>query len=87
MKVVHVTWRDSETSDGWESLEDAIAYVPDMMAHTVGFLLREAEEFIAIAHSWDYENRNYNGRIIIPRSSIVKMEVLCGIDVCSSYHL
>lgn len=77
MKVVHVEWVDSESSMGWESLAE-IESTP-LIAHSVGFLLKECMDFVMLAHSYDFENEHYNGAIRIPKCSILKMSTLCGI--------
>lgn len=77
MRVVHVEWVDSETETGWEPLSSVESR--PLIAHTVGFLLKEADDFVMVAHSFDFENEHYNGAIRIPRCSIVKMSLLCGV--------
>lgn len=77
MKVVHVEWVDSEASVGWEP-RSSITSTP-LIAPTVGFLMKETDEFLLVAHSYDSVNDHFNGGIKIPIVSIVTITVLCGI--------
>lgn len=50
-----------------------------LIAHTVGFMIRESPEYLMIAHSYDKVNDHYNGAIRIPICSVLEMKVLCGL--------
>lgn len=68
---------DSEASVGWEP-RSGITSTP-LIAHTVGFLMKETAEFMLVAHSYDGVNDHFNGGIKIPIVSIVNITILCGI--------
>lgn len=79
MKVVHVEWTDSESSMGWEPRCGSES--GPLIAHSVGFLIRETGEYLLVAHSYDKENDHFNGGIKIPICSVVNVTVLCGIKI------
>lgn len=77
MKVVHITWLDSEADNSWTSL-DAVEGVLEL-THTVGLLVRETKSSLVVAHSHDPATDSVNGLITIPRPAVEKVRTLCRI--------
>lgn len=75
LHVVHVTWIDSETDHGWDEWEPKNE---EGLAHTIGILQGETDNYLVVAHSVD---ENYcNGRIAIPHGSIKDIKTICIIE-------
>jgi hypothetical protein len=77
VKVLHVTWIDSETTHGWEPVTDVSDSA--LSVFSVGFLIKETPEFICLCHSYDTLNENYNGGIKIPIAAIQEVRTICTI--------
>lgn len=77
LRIIYVIWLDSETKDGWEAIENCEKL---SLAHTVGVLVGETDEYLELAHSVDPENEACNGRIKIPHVAIKKARTLCQIQ-------
>jgi hypothetical protein len=77
MRVAHIEWIDSEADIGWEKPE----YESDWLGrcHSVGFVVAETDNYVVLANSVESDHGECNGRISIPRSSILKMRTLCQI--------
>lgn len=69
--LIEVIWDDASTDNGWEPVPDVL--VPELVT-TVGFLVRETQEHILIANS--YDPNHTNGRIQIPIRMVVSRKVL-----------
>lgn len=69
--LIEVIWDDASTDNGWEPVPDQL--VPELVT-TVGFLVRETEQHILIANS--YDPNHTNGRIQIPIRMVVSRKVL-----------
>ena len=63
--LVIIQWDDAESSDGWE--EAPTELIPSI-AISVGFLVRQTENYILLAQS--YDNGHTNGRFQIPKTLI-----------------
>lgn len=68
--IVLVIWTDTITNSGWQTAEkiDDWAKENTWLVHTVGYLIRETEEFVVIAASWAMEEKQYGSLIKIPRA-------------------
>lgn len=64
-----VTWDDAESDDGWE---EAPTTLEAALATSVGFLVRQTQEYILLAQS--YDNGHTNGRFQIPKVNIKDMK-------------
>lgn len=67
-KAMWIRWRDSQTADGWTKRADVGAEKLDV--ETVGFIIREDETSMTLAHS--LSDDSVNGRITIPLECIVE---------------
>ncbi len=77
MKVVHVTWLDSEAFSEWLEV-DSMSHGMDTV-HTVGFLIFETPDAYLIASSFDHGTKSVNAGIWIPRVCVVGFEILTDI--------
>lgn len=66
MKIVKVTWIDAESHNEWVEVKDL---VDPSICTTVGFLVKETEEFYYIAATVSLEGEaiHTNNRILIPK--------------------
>jgi len=79
LPVIHVMWRDSESSNEWTPLNEV---TPELdLTHTVGFLVKEEESFLLLALSYDPGTESINGYKKIPRSAIEKTRKICSIKM------
>lgn len=78
MRVLHVTWLDSEAANEWTRLED----LDDVLevTHSVGLVVKESETFILMALSYDPETSSINSFKKIPRLAIISERSLGSID-------
>jgi len=74
MKALLVEWIDSASDHGWEKIKDS--EIEHESCITLGFLVKESEDFIMIAHSIDQANDSANGRIQIPKVAIKSRKVI-----------
>lgn len=76
MKIVKVTWIDSEQTPGWQmrSDVDATADKPCTLCVSVGFLIHEDRRSVLLAES--VNPHNYGNPIKIPRIAVKKVEEL-----------
>lgn len=66
--LVLITWKDAETSVGWEAIGDAQAdTIPACVS--VGFVIKKTRKEIVLAQTM--ARGELNGRITIPRGWIV----------------
>lgn len=78
MRVVHISWIDSQTDQGWNDT-DPKEYEKEHLTHSVGFFLFETHSFVVIAHSFDPHTKECNGRIAIPLVAVKDIRTLCQI--------
>lgn len=78
MDIVHVVWKDTGVLEGWTDIS-LVCYAFDDIGNrthdTIGFLLFDNEDWIAIANGWNGTNGSAYQTLIIPQSSIIEMEV------------
>lgn len=79
MKVVHLIWRDSESSNEWTPVEDIGEELE--LTHSVGLLIKETETYLLLALSFDPETESINNHKKIPRVAIEKMRTLCSLKI------
>lgn len=74
-KIVSVTWRDSAGCGHWIELEEPHQTCV-LLCHTVGFLIAETEDYLAISHTvageTDRSGVQVCGDMTIPRESVVE---------------
>lgn len=68
MKALLIHWIDSSSDHGWGKIKEIPQSPNDCI--TLGFLVRETEDFLLITHSWDPETSSVNGTIEIPKVAI-----------------
>jgi hypothetical protein len=76
-KVVHVTWLDSSAGNGWE---DPATLEALTLTHSVGFLIKETENSVVVAVSYDPHTEEINSYKQIPLMAIKQMRTLCRIN-------
>ena len=81
--LVWVTWDDSESMDKWQTVSEFHSHVATMEAvliHSVGFLIMENEQSIALAPNMcpdiDYGDPTVCAVMRIPKSAIKEQYVL-----------
>ena len=75
LKYVLVEWVDSVSHDPWEHYSDA-EFAPHTIV-SVGILLRDDTNIVALALNADPSSEMISCTITIPKSCIVRMEDLC----------
>lgn len=65
--AVLVRWTDAASAAGWEDLELVLVKPFDLTVESVGFLIRDTDEFITLALSYSVDPEQVNGTITIPR--------------------
>lgn len=77
LKVVYVEWIDSQTDSGWDS------ETMDELGTTIsiGICIRETNDSLLLANSYDPETGDNNGRIYIPLCCIKKVRTLCQLQM------
>lgn len=70
MTFYEITWIDSETSSGWESVENINP--PDSTVKSYGFLLKETEDFLVLVSDVDAGEKHYNRHMSIPKVNVKK---------------
>ena len=74
--MVYVEWTDAATEDDWQLTEDAVDAGPHP-AHTVGWLLKEDDKGIYIAHTYSPDDKGKSeevmGKLVIPRGMLLKL--------------
>lgn len=78
LPAVHIQWKDSEASNEWTPTAD----VTDVLetTHTVGLLIKETDEFLLVALSFDPATESINSFKKIPRAAIVSTKTLTKIS-------
>lgn len=76
-EVVHLIWKDSSASIGWDGLKDLDKKLEN--THTVGLLLHQDGDMYVIASSYDPSTDTSNARMVIPRAAVVEVRALCTI--------
>jgi len=74
MKIIKVNWHDSVCYRGWQQSEHE-TYKPSECS-TVGFLVEETKEHIALALSMGEATYNVGDVMVIPKHSVTKTKVL-----------
>ena len=72
-KLVHVTWRDSSQSHGWQDEGSARDCGPSICS-SVGWIMRDDKDCLVLAASWS--SGMVNDVTGIPRASVVKVRQL-----------
>lgn len=80
MTILHIEWLDSETDHGWQVIAE-IEQNELGLTHSTGFLIRESEQFLLIAHSYDPDTESANGLMTIPKGAIKARRTLCRVKV------
>lgn len=82
MKIVKVSWTDSELNSGWNSVRSYKKFARNGSRHsytTVGALIEDCEEFILVAQSWSVRpGRVVDAGMKIPRGCVRKVKILDG---------
>ena len=73
-KLVLIEWLDAATRDEWTGEDDMDITPPTCI--TVGHLVEERKDAIAVALSHDPENGNFSSWITIPKAMIKKRQTL-----------
>jgi hypothetical protein len=76
LKVVHVTWLDSSAASRWEDPDSESELT---ITHSAGFLIKETENSIILALSYDPDTQEMNCYKHIPLVAIQRMRTLCTI--------
>jgi len=70
MKMVLVEWLDAYTHDsGWKSLKSLRKQEP-VLVRTLGFLVKDAPDYITVAASHVPHDDHGDGDVIIPRGMV-----------------
>lgn len=79
MTVLHVTWLDSESECEWTPIE----VLPDSLdlTHSVGLLIKETEDFLLLALSFDPGTDSINNFKKIPKPAIKERRTLCHLNL------
>jgi len=79
---VYIKWIDSgmHFDYGWKTKDDYLKGLKteSMVAHTMGFIMDESDDIIAIAQSYDEHNDTWYAVQIIARQNIIEMQYLEG---------
>lgn len=78
MEIVHVTWKDTGVLEGWTDISVVCLAFDDegnRQHDTVGFLLFDNEDWVAVASGFNATTGNAMNTLLIPQSSIIQMEV------------
>ena len=70
--LVEILWADAATESGWETAADLVD--GDEIATTVGFEVKETQDHLWIASTYDPEHTN--ARIKIPKGMIRKRTII-----------
>ena len=70
MKALMVTWADAVTEDAWTEMDEAVKLEPHTI-FTLGFLVKENDDCIVLASSWDSEREAVCSSISIPKGWIL----------------
>lgn len=68
-RAVFIRWLDSEGVNEWTPIEDISDHLD--VTYSIGFLVKEAEDHILIALSWDPETKSIHNYKKIPRAAIL----------------
>lgn len=69
LKAAHVVWEDATTQAGWHTMESNTDRSPATI-HSIGWVVEETPEFIAISHTKDADDSAVNGFMSIPKGWI-----------------
>lgn len=81
LRVVYCEWVDSTTEVGWDSADSISKTLA--VTYSIGIFIKETEDAVVIANSYDPSSDEINGRIYIPLASINKIRTLCQIQTKS----
>lgn len=76
LKVVHVEWLDSTAVAVWD---DPLEIEQLPTTHSAGFLIKETNNSLVLALSFDPDTAEVNSYKQIPLAAIKKMRTLCKI--------
>lgn len=79
IEVVHLTWVDSETIQGWSALDEVDTKLREI--HAVGFLIHQDKERFVLSIGYDQVNDHANPILVIPKAAVKKVKVLCAITM------
>lgn len=71
--LVQIDWKDAQTTHGWETADEVIVEIPQVI--TVGFLVKEDEHGVVVASTVGTD-RHSNARITIPLGMVVSRKDL-----------
>ena len=76
-KALYIEWEDSCSvgSRVWTDKEDVTRKGPSL-CHSVGFVLKETKDFIALAGHLVGESGDCSGNMVIPRSAVRRLRRL-----------
>lgn len=63
-----ITWRDAETENGWENVENC--KVPNKLTKSYGFFVKAEKNYFTIAADYDEETKHFNRFMHIPMEMI-----------------
>lgn len=69
MKKVYLRWLDSEASNEWTDIDDISDELE--LTESVGWLIKETEQFYLVALSYDEGTNSINNYKKIPRCAVV----------------
>lgn len=71
MRVVGLKWIDASSTRGWTNARD----LPDLdTVYSVGFLIKEADDYIVISSSRMSDREQFDAPLAIPRFAIQTIE-------------
>lgn len=75
MRAIEIYWLDAQGDDGWLSRKE-VEKQHITLIHTVGLLVSETKDHIAVTLADDPENENVGAYMVIPKFAIKKKRYL-----------
>lgn len=78
MKIYKIKWIDAISDSDWMTIENTKRWAKknmNILSTSVGYILESNKEYTIIAGSYDGSD-HYGEKILIPKSLIVKQEVI-----------
>lgn len=72
--LLYIEWYDAESNDDWRDISDIVAELP--LIQTIGFLIKESKDCVAIAQNIDKKNDNASMSMIIPKAWVKRIRKL-----------
>lgn len=73
--LIYIEWTDACEKSGWKSMAEAIKVEDEVKCRTVGFFLKQTEDFIILANSIGLTEKNdVSGVWQIPLAWITKIK-------------